>query len=301
MNSYLQLLQKVPMFHGLSVADLTALEARLTPRTVKAGELLFAKDDIGTSMFVIVRGKVAVFLPPHLPGTAITVLQELTSGEFFGEMALLDHQPRMASVAATVDTDLIELSHNSLIEQLNDSPQIGTAMLAVMSNRLRVAAHLLGTSTARNVNKEADDNLTWAQRLADRVAHWNGSWYFIVILLLLTLIWVESNAIAALRFDPYPYQFFNLFLAILVAVQGPLIMMSQNRQMMKERIHAEADFQVNLKNESGIGRILHELEALREEVDALRGNAIPASPPISTGISVQAPSAAASQPPPSAL
>jgi len=67
--------------------------------------------------------------------------------------------------------------------------------------------------------------------------------------------------------DPYPYQFFNLALAILVALQGPLIVMSQNRQSMKDRATAETDFRVNLKNEVGI-------EALQREVAAFRAEAV---------------------------
>ena len=59
--------------------------------------------------------------------------------------------------------------------------------------------------------------------------------------------------------------FFNFFLAFLVAVQGPLLMMSQNRQTQKERLHADADFAVNLKNETGINRILFEIADLRAD------------------------------------
>ena len=65
--------------------------------------------------------------------------------------------------------------------------------------------------------------------------------------------------------DEYPYQFYNLFLAILVALQGPLIVMSQNRQTMKDRAQAETDFRVNLKNELGIETLLRELGAFRQE------------------------------------
>ena len=59
--------------------------------------------------------------------------------------------------------------------------------------------------------------------------------------------------------------FFNLLLAILVALQGPLIVMSQNRQSLKDRAQAETDFHVNLKNEVGIETIQRELSAFRAE------------------------------------
>jgi len=63
--------------------------------------------------------------------------------------------------------------------------------------------------------------------------------------------------------DEYPYQFFNLVLAVLVALQGPLIVMSQNRQAAKDRREAETDFKVNLKNEVNIETMLMELREFR--------------------------------------
>jgi CRP/FNR family cyclic AMP-dependent transcriptional regulator len=66
--------------------------------------------------------------------------------------------------------------------------------------------------------------------------------------------------------DPYPYAFFNLALAILVGLQGPLIVMSQNRQSVKDRARAETDYQVNLKNEVNIETLLRELSEMRAEM-----------------------------------
>ena len=68
-------------------------------------------------------------------------------------------------------------------------------------------------------------------------------------------------------FDAFPFVFFNLLLAILVALQGPLIVMSQNRQTLKDRAQAETDFKVNLKNELNIETILRELGEFRSETD----------------------------------
>src|SRR5262249_39333243 len=67
-------------------------------------------------------------------------------------------------------------------------------------------------------------------------------------------------------FDPFPYILYNLVLAILVALQGPLIVMSQNRQTAKDRATADVDYRVNLKNELGIEKMLAELGAMRAEM-----------------------------------
>jgi CRP/FNR family transcriptional regulator, cyclic AMP receptor protein len=141
-------------------------------------------------------------------------------------------------------------------------------ILAEMAERLRETNALLSQRAARDVVKEIEENLTWGQRLADKVAELNGSWAFILVLLGLTLGWMAINArIVGVQFDSYPYVFFNLLLAILVALQGPLIVMSQNRSSAKDRAQAETDFQVNLKNEVNIETLLRELGEMRAEVN----------------------------------
>lgn len=266
MISVSHLLGDVPLFKGLSQQDLEAMGRKLVLRKLHDRQLVFARGDRGSSMFVVLSGGARIFLPAEGPGEAPTPLKELPPGGFFGEMALLDQEPRTASVEAVGETVVGELTREDFVIGLQGSSHAVMAMLAEMSQRLRATTRLLSTPAARDVNREADQKLTWGQHLADTVAHWNGSWAFIVLVLVLTAGWVQVNAVAATMFDPYPYQFFNLFLAILVALQGPLILMSQNRQAMKERLRSEADYQVNLRNELGIDEIQREIAQLRSEL-----------------------------------
>ena len=259
-------LKRVPLFKGLDDHDIDALIERLMVRHLPAGQVIVSKGSPGSSMFVVLEGTVRIFLPAAAPDESPIVLKQLGSGGFFGEMALLEREPRNASVETVSDVVLGELSREGFVDFLQGSSDAIMAMLAEMSGRLRATTRLLEIPAARDVNREADEKLTWGQRLADRVAQWNGSWSFIALLLGLTGLWCAFNALARLSFDPYPYQFFNLFLAILVALQGPLIMMSQNRQSVKERLHAETDYLVNLQNEIGIAQILRELKQLKEQV-----------------------------------
>ena len=264
-------LRKVPLFKGLGHADLTQLAARLELRTVPEEVEVVTKGNLGSSMFVVLAGAVRIFLPPSQPDEAPILLKELGPGGFFGEMALLEQAPRAASVVTLGETVLGELSHEGFVDFLQSSTHATMAMLAEMSGRLRATTRQLEFPTARDVNREADEKLTWGQRLADRVAQLNGSWSFVLLLCGLTLLWCGLNLVRPFAFDPYPYQFFNLFLAVLVALQGPLIMMSQNRQSQKERLHAETDYLVNLKNELGIAQILRELAQLKEQLPTPRG------------------------------
>lgn len=109
-------------------------------------------------------------------------------------------------------------------------------------------------------NPDEDDiNLTFGQKIADKVATFGGSWTFILSFLGFLLGWIALNAFIFLNkgFDPYPFILLNLILSCVAALQAPVIMMSQNRQGEKDREKAEGDYMVNLKSELEI-RLLHE-------------------------------------------
>ncbi len=259
------LLAQIPLFEGLSDEDREALGKRLTERKYKAGDKVFDKGDKGSSMYIVLSGSVQIFLPSPDKDTPPVILKDVRTGEYFGELSLFDDKPRSASIAATTDTTLLELTRDEFGDHLSKSRDAALKILSEMAERLRETNALLSQRAATNAVKEIEENFTWGQRLADKVADLNGSWAFIIFLLVLSCAWSFANTFLPKPFDEYPYQFYNLFLAVLVALQGPLIVMSQNRQTMKDRAQAETDFHVNLKNEVGIEGIQRELAAFRAE------------------------------------
>ncbi|MGZ9151635.1 MAG: DUF1003 domain-containing protein [Nitrospira sp.] len=124
-------------------------------------------------------------------------------------------------------------------------------------------------AVARNVNHDFDRKLTFGERLADQVASFGGSWTFIIVFGLVLVGWVSLNSVILVRygtqFDPYPYVFLNLILSMLAAIQAPVIMMSQNRQALKDRLAAAHDYEVNLKAEIEIMALHEKLDQLREQ------------------------------------
>ena len=260
-----ELLAQIPLFDTLAAEDLEAIASRMTERHFKAGEIVFNKGDRGSSMYVVLSGAVQIFLPAATADEERVILKDARTGEYFGELSLFDDKPRSASVEAAVDTTLLELTREEFGDHLSKSKSAAMTILAEMAERLRETNALLSQRAARDVVKEIEENLTWGQRLADRVADLNGSWAFILFLLALTVGWAGANKFIPHPFDEYPFQFYNLALAILVALQGPLIVMSQNRQSVKDRAQAETDFRVNLKNEVGIETLVREVGALRAE------------------------------------
>jgi uncharacterized membrane protein len=263
-------LRSISTFEDLDRNDLLSLSNELRRRTFTAGETIFRQGDAGDAMYIIESGDVQIRLFGDL-GRALP-LRKLGVGEFFGELSMFDRQPRSASAVATTDAVLLELRHDAFAGYLSKRPRVALTIFRTMSLRLRETNAMLSGQAARNVDEEFDRSRSWSDRLADAVAQLNGSWMFIGALLAVTGLWcvVNSLLLATAPPDPYPYNLFNLALGILVSLQGPLIMMSQQREALKERARADTDYRVNMKNELNIERLLREVGELRNDTRHLR-------------------------------
>lgn len=115
-----------------------------------------------------------------------------------------------------------------------------------------------------DVSKQYESDLTFGERLSDHIADFGGSWKFIIIFSLTMLLWISVNTFLILKrpFDPYPYILLNLVLSCLAAMQAPIIMMSQNRQESRDRLHAENDYKTNLKAELEIRQLHQKMDHL---------------------------------------
>lgn len=114
---------------------------------------------------------------------------------------------------------------------------------------------------------ESQDKLTPGQKVADSVARFGGSWKFIGIFTLLMLVWISVNSLTwfhVIRFDPFPYILLNLFLSTVAALQGPIIMMSQNRQAEKDRAQLQEDREVNRQAELEIRNLKRQLTEIQK-------------------------------------
>jgi uncharacterized membrane protein len=120
---------------------------------------------------------------------------------------------------------------------------------------------------SENLGKELDKDLSFGERLSDRIASFGGSWTFIILFGAVLTVWIIANTIllATRAFDPYPFILMNLILSCLAAIQAPIIMMSQNRAEARDRARAENDYKVNLKAEL-------EIRHLHEKIDHLLRN-----------------------------
>jgi len=122
-----------------------------------------------------------------------------------------------------------------------------------------------GERVSKNTHVIHLEQLTFGQRVSDKLADVAGSWRFIFAFGVVLGVWVLLNTVALIHhWDKYPYILLNLFLSMLAAIQAPVIMMSQNRQEDRDRIRAEHDYEVNLKAELEIQQLSKKLDGLRK-------------------------------------
>ena len=258
-------LRQVPLFESLDEAAAKELCGLLETLDSRAETVLFRAGDAGDAMYIIERGKVRICVQAT-DGHELT-LTELGRGDFFGEMALLEGQRRSANAVVADDARLAVLSREHFLSFMRSTPNVALEMLTALANRLRHTDELLRHSATRNVNVEEAAQLTMADRAADKIAEFGGSWKFIIFEIGLFLSWMLLNTwlLSDKVFDAYPYVFLNLVLGIICGLQAPFIMMSQNRQSHKDRLRSDLDYQVNLKNELALQEMLQRLKVLERD------------------------------------
>jgi CRP/FNR family transcriptional regulator, cyclic AMP receptor protein len=260
-------LRQVPLFQSLDDEATHELCELLENLDCKAGALLFRAGDEGDAMYLIEEGKVRIFVRAK-DGHEVT-LTELQRGDFFGDMALLDGKPRSADVRVVENARLAVLSREHFLSFTRSNPNVALEMLTALTNRLRQTDELLRHTSTRNVNVEEAAQLTVADRAADVIAEFGGSWKFILAAVVFVNVWVLINMwlawLGKIGFDPYPFLLLSGAINIISILQAPIILMSQNRQSHKDRLRAEIDYQVNLKNELALNEILERLKALEHK------------------------------------
>jgi CRP/FNR family cyclic AMP-dependent transcriptional regulator len=258
-------LRQVPLFESLDDASAKKLCELIETLDCPGHKILFHAGDVGDAMYIIERGKVRICVQAT-DGHEVT-LTELGRGDFFGEMALLDGQQRSANAVIAEDARLAVLSREHFLSFMRGSPDVALKMLTALVNRLRQTDELLRHTATRNVNVEEAAQLTLADRAADIIAEFGGSWKFITAAVLFFDLWVVINSFLLTNngFDPYPYLLLSTAINMLAVLQAPIILMSQNRQAHKDRLRSEIDYQVNLKNELALNEILQRLKTLEQD------------------------------------
>lgn len=260
----LEFLAKIPIFEMLSPVDLEVLRGLWLPRELKQGDILFRKGDSGSSMYIIEEGTIDISVPAKENQGDVRV-SLLNKGDFFGELSLVDGLPRTAKATAVSDCRLLEMRRVDFIQFVTGRPAVAISMISEMGKRIRATNDLVTSIASKNVNVEMEEQLSFGDKLADKVTELVGSWKFVIYFLGALALWIVLNVLVVVfkPFDAYPFIFLNLLLAVVASLQAPLIMMSQNRAQKQDRLKADLDYQVSLKSELMLQQLHSKTDEMR--------------------------------------
>jgi uncharacterized membrane protein len=259
-------LKHVPLFQLLDDDELAVLAAQVELRQFAARQRIFKIGDPPKSAYVLMSGSVRVSVIDE--DNQEVVVDEPEHGGVFGFASMLDETPHQASAMAVEESVCLELDRHDISILLQRKPMAGLDMLTVLGRQIHASQRLVRLRANRNANEMIEENTTFGERIADAVARFGGSWNFIIIFSLVLIVYSTVNVLLKGRaWDPYPFILLNLFLSMLAAVQAPVIMMSQNRQDVKDRVRSELDFDVNRRAEMEIQGLANKLNLLLDKVE----------------------------------
>jgi CRP/FNR family cyclic AMP-dependent transcriptional regulator len=283
-----ELLAEVPFFQLLDNEERQFLASELDVVRFKTGDTVFTYGDPGDSLYVIRTGEVEVFFKDDT-GERI-VLETATEGDFFGELSLLDNGPRTASVVVTRDVEALRVDRSDLDHLLRLHPEAALDLLTAMGKRMRVTAELLRHTASRNVNVAAADLRTTIMKAADWIAEFSGSIAFLMIHVVLFFLWIimnVGNGVPGIPlFDPFPFGLLTMAVSLEAIILSVFVLLSQNRQVAKDRVRGDIEYDVNLKAELEIAHLHEKMDRLTAEVLARLGrleNPSLAASPLSMG------------------
>ncbi len=261
------LLQSVPLFEKLHEDERALLANQLDEVSFRAGQLIFKRGDPGGSIFIVASGEVEIFVEDNT-GQRI-VFETAKGGDFFGELSLLDGDPRSASSLAISDTKALRVDREDLQMLFTRHPSAAMDVLAVMGRRLREADSLLRTRPSSSPNEAVEERDTWVQRLADLAAVFSGSLPFLFVHLLWFGGWIAINldrVPGVTAFDPYPFGLLTMIVSLEAIFLSCMVLISQNRQAAKDRIRSDAEYEANIRAGLEVTQLHVKVDALYEQL-----------------------------------
>jgi CRP/FNR family cyclic AMP-dependent transcriptional regulator len=260
------LLASVPLFERLDEEERALLAAQLDDVSFDAGQVVFRRGDPGGSIFIVVSGAVEIFVEDTV-GQRV-VFETAKSGDFFGELSLLDGDPRSASSVALEATRAVRLDRNDLELLFKRHPTAAMDVLAVIGKRLREADKVIGTRPTYSPNQAVEEKLTTVQRIADMAAAFSGSISFLVVHMVWFACWIAVNlgfVPTVAQFDPFPFGLLTMVVSLEAIFLSCMVLISQNRQAAKERIRSDAEYDANIRAGLEVTQLHVKIDALAEQ------------------------------------
>jgi uncharacterized membrane protein len=260
-----ELLGTVPLFQLLDATERGDLERVLKRRDFAAGEKVFSLGEPGDSLYIVGTGSIELFVKDN--AGARIVLTRCGPGEVFGELSLFDGGARTANALCLENATLLVLDRDDLLAFLKAHPDAALDLLTMMGQRIRSTDEILRRRVARNINEEMEIRSTPLERAADLIAEYSGSIQFLVLNAAWFAAWIIWNSLPFVKhFDPYPYGFLTMVVSLEAIFLSIFVLVSQNRQTAKDRLRADAEYEVNLKAELEITHLHEKVDFLTEEL-----------------------------------
>jgi CRP/FNR family cyclic AMP-dependent transcriptional regulator len=270
-----RLLRTIPLFVGMDDDERAAIAAIMDEQQFRGGQVIFGAEQSGGTLYIVQSGQVELSIVDD--DEEKLVLEMLESGDFFGELSLLDGGSRSATATATQRTDTLVLERHEFLDLMLQKPHMAQDVMVALAKRIRRTDNLLRRRVSRNVNEIADEKLTVGQRIADVIAEFSGSIPFLMLNAVFFAVWLIVNVIPQIAFDPYPFGLLTMIVSLEAIFLSIFVLVSQNRQSDKDRIRNELDYQVNLKAELGVSVLLHKADALTESLQEIEARLVAVS------------------------
>ena len=260
-----EILRRVPLFALLDDEETAVLAGQVEVKTFTQRQRIWKIGDPGGQAYVLVSGVVRVTTVDE--DQQEVIVDQPAEGEFFGFASMLDQTAHQTEAIAVEESVCLEVDRHDIATLLERKPHAGMDMLTVLGRQFHASQQLVRVRASRNPNDVIEEDMTFGERIADRVAAFGGSWTFIITFGATIIGYTAINVVLrGQAWDPYPFILLNLFLSMLAAIQAPVIMMSQNRQDTKDRIRGELDYDVNRRAESEIQGLSRKLNLLGEKI-----------------------------------
>jgi CRP/FNR family transcriptional regulator, cyclic AMP receptor protein len=261
-------LKHVPLFALLDDDEIAVLAAQVDIKAFAARQRIYKIGEPGRNAYILLSGEVQVTTVDE--DHQEVLIDQPGHGEFFGFASMLDQTLHQTNALAIEKTTCIEISRDDIATLLQRKPLAGMDMLTVLGHQFHASQQLVRLRAGRNANELIDEEFTFAERIADDVASFGGSWKFIILFAVILSVYTCINiALRGKAWDPYPFILLNLFLSMLAAIQAPVIMMSQNRQDKKDRLRSELDFDVNRRAEAEIQNLSRKINLVTDKLGDL--------------------------------
>src|SRR5271165_1939560 len=182
-----EVLREIPLFSNLDDDERRVLAGQVELRQFAARQRIFRIGDPADRAFIVVTGSVRVVIIDQ--DQQEVLLQHPGPGEYFGFASMLEQTPHQAEATAVEDTACIEIDRNDLMVLFQQKPHAIIDLLAFLGRQLHDAHQLARTRSLRPPNEVIEEQYTFGERIADKVASFGGSWTFIIVFALVMAVY----------------------------------------------------------------------------------------------------------------